>query len=60
MEDQEQMRRDGLGVERKEKVQKEKSSQHGTRHMLFKKNHQRLRSSYNAIIYNTHTIARSP
>jgi len=33
----EQMRGDGLGVKRKEKVRKEKSSQHGTMCLLSKK-----------------------
>jgi hypothetical protein len=30
---------DGSSIEREEKVRKEKSSQHGTKHLLFKKNH---------------------
>jgi hypothetical protein len=38
-------------------VQKENSSQHGNKHLLFKKNHQSLKSSHNVI--NTRTIARS-
>jgi hypothetical protein len=32
------MRKDRLGIEREEKVCKEKNSQHGTKHPLFKKN----------------------
>jgi len=60
MENQEWMRKDGLGVEREEKVWKEKSSQHGTRHLFLKENNQRGKNSYNAIIYNTHTTTRSP
>jgi hypothetical protein len=59
MENQKQMRGDGLGVEREEKVPKDKSSQHGTKHLLLKKNHQRLKSSHNVIIYNTCTTTRS-
>jgi hypothetical protein len=59
MEDRERMKGDGLGVERGEKVQKEKNSQHGIRHLLFKKNHQKPKSSHNAITYNTYAI-RSP
>jgi hypothetical protein len=31
------MREDGLGFEREENVQREKSSQHGSRHLLLKK-----------------------
>jgi hypothetical protein len=54
------MRKDELGVEREEKVRKEKSSQHGTRHLFLKENNQRAKISYNAIIYNTHTTTRSP
>jgi hypothetical protein len=60
MEDHERMKKYGLGNERKEKVQREKSSQHGTKHMFFKRNHQKFKNSYNAIIYNTHTTTRSP
>jgi hypothetical protein len=37
MEDQKRMIRDGLWVEKKEKVQRKKSSQHGTEHLLLKK-----------------------
>jgi hypothetical protein len=59
MEDQEQMRGDGLGVEREEKVQREKNSQDRPRHLLLKKNHQKPRSSHNVITYNTCAIARS-
>jgi hypothetical protein len=60
MENQEGMRGDGSCIEKEEKVQREKGSQHGTKHLLFQKNHQRLKNSHNAITYNTRTIARSP
>jgi hypothetical protein len=61
MEDHEQMRRYELGIEKKEKVQKDKSSQHGTKGLLFKKkNHQKLKSSHNTITYSIHATLRSP
>jgi hypothetical protein len=50
------MRGDGLSVEREEKVQREKNSQHGPRHLLFKKTTKSL-DSHNAITYNTCAIA---
>jgi len=59
MEDREQMKRDGSNIEKEEKVQRKNSSQHGTKHLLFKKNHQSLGSSHNVITYNTRTIAIS-
>jgi hypothetical protein len=58
MEDQERMKGDGLGIEKEEKVQRINSSQHGTKHLLFKKNHQSLRNSHNVITYNTCTTSR--
>ncbi len=57
MEDQERTKGNGSSIEKKQKVQKENSSQHGNKHLLFKKNHQSLKSSHNVI--NTRTIARS-
>ncbi len=60
MEDQERLKGDGSGVVKKEKVWKKKSSQHGTKPLLFKKNHQRLANSHNAITYNTRATTRSP
>jgi hypothetical protein len=54
------MRGDGSSIERKEKVQRKKNSQHGIKHLLFSKTHQRPRSSHNAIIYNTCAIAKAP
>jgi hypothetical protein len=37
MDDQEWMKGDGSSIEKKEKVQRINSSQHGTKHLLFKK-----------------------
>jgi hypothetical protein len=37
MEEHERMKGDGLGITKKEKVQKDKSSQHGTKGLLLKK-----------------------